>query len=77
MTDPTEQVRREMLETNQPYVDLARADRRWDTDALRKEFEVLMFAAPFVVVRRLADGVRGTLMFTHHPRWYFDFRVDP
>jgi hypothetical protein len=76
MTDKTESIRREMLETNQPYVALALADKRWDTDALRKEFEVLMFAAPFVVVRRLADGVRGTMMFTHNPRFYFNFIPD-
>ena len=35
MTDDTESFRREMLETGQPYVDLARADQRWDTDQLR------------------------------------------
>ena len=31
--DPTESLRREMLETNQPHVDLAHAEKRWDTDA--------------------------------------------
>ena len=45
----------------------------WDTQELQEEFEVQGFAAPFVVVRRRADGVRGTLTFTHSPRVYFDF----
>ena len=45
----------------------------WTTEELREEFEVLSFAAPFVVVRRLEDGAKGTLLFTHSPRVYFDF----
>jgi hypothetical protein len=35
---------------------------------------VIGFAAPFVVVRRKSDGVKGTLEFTHSPRVYFDFK---
>lgn len=51
-------------------------DPVWDTNAMREEFEAIGFAAPFVVVRRRSDGVRGTLMFTHHPRFYFGFEED-
>ena len=40
----------------------------WDTDQLRAEFEVIGFAAPFVVVRRRSDNVAGTLGFRHWPR---------
>ena len=76
MTDDTESFRREMLQTGQPYVDLARADQRWDTDQLRAEFEVLGFLAPFVVVRRKSDNVKGSMEFTHNPRWYFNFVPD-
>lgn len=43
----------------------------WDTEQMRKEFEVTGFMAPLVVVRRKADGVVGCLMFTHNPRYYF------
>ena len=43
----------------------------WDTAELQEDFEVLGFLAPFVVVRRKSDGVRGTLEFTHAPRLYF------
>lgn len=45
----------------------------WDTAGMQEEFTVQGFAAPFVVVMRKADGVRGTLTFVHHPRVYFDF----
>ena len=76
MTDNTESMRREMLETGQPYCDLARADKRWDTEQLRQEFEVLGFMAPFVAVRRKADGKRGSVEFTHSPRFYFNFVED-
>jgi hypothetical protein len=76
MTDNTESMRREMLETGQPYVDLARADKRWDTQQLQAEFEVIGFMAPFVVVRRKSDGVKGSMEFTHNPRFYFNFAAD-
>ena len=65
-----------MLATGQPERDLAQQDLRWDADQLRTEFEVLGFLAPFVVVRRKADGVKGSLEFTHSPRLYFNFVPD-
>ena len=73
MTDSTETVRRSMIETGQPAKDLAAAEQRWDTTQLSADFEVIGFMAPFVVVRRKADGAKGSLMFTHSPRYYFDF----
>jgi hypothetical protein len=45
----------------------------WTTEELRRDFEVIGFAAPYVVVRRRVDGVKGTMEFTHMPRVYFDF----
>jgi hypothetical protein len=45
----------------------------WDTEALTREFEVIGFASPFVVVRRKSDGVKGSLEFTHRPRVYFNW----
>ena len=45
----------------------------WDTDQLRRDFEVQAFAAPVVVVVRRSDGRRGSLYFQHSPRFYFDF----
>jgi hypothetical protein len=73
MVDETEDIRRGMIANGQPYRDLAQAKEKWDTDQLREEFEVIGFAAPFVVVRRLADGVKGSMEFTHNPRFYFNF----
>jgi len=75
--DETETIRRTMLATGQPQRDLAQAAQvgaqRWDTTQLRADFDVLGFCAPFVVVRRKADGVKGSLKFTHSPRVYFNF----
>ena len=76
MTDKTEDLRRHMIETGQPHADLARTDKRWTTDELRAEFEVIGFAAPFVVVRRKSDGKKGSLEFTHSPRFYFNWQED-
>jgi len=45
----------------------------WTTEELRTNFEVLSFLAPFVVVKRKVDGVKGTMQFNHSPRVYFDF----
>lgn len=74
MSDPTETFRRTMIESGQPEQDLARAEQRWDTEQLAKEFDVTGFLAPYVLVRRKRDGAEGTMLFTHNPRWYFDFR---
>jgi len=73
MTDSTESIRREMLETNQPFVDLASAQDVWTTDEMPAEFTVHAFAAPFVIVTRKSDGQKGCLEFTHSPRRYFGF----
>jgi hypothetical protein len=44
-----------------------------NTEQLREQYDVEGFAAPFVVVTRKSDGVRGLMEFTHSPRWYFNF----
>ncbi len=49
----------------------------WDTVELARDFEVLGFAAPFVVVRRRSDQKLGSLLFQHHPRFCFAFSEDP
>jgi hypothetical protein len=50
-------------------------DNVFDTDQLSEQFEVDGFMAPFVVVRRKADGKKGSLEFTHQPRLYYNFQV--
>ena len=76
MTDPTEKLRREMIENNQPACDLKEAEQRWDTAEVQRDFIVHSFMAPFVFVTRKADGVKGTMQFTHLPRFYFNFKPD-
>ena len=44
----------------------------WTTEEPRTNFEVLSFLAPFVVVKRKVDGVKGTMQFNHSPRVYFE-----
>ena len=48
----------------------------WTTGQLSEDFDVIGFAAPFVVVRRKLDGRKGTLEFTHSPRVYFGFKEE-
>jgi len=45
----------------------------WDTSELLDEFEVTGFLAPFVSVRRRSDNVKGSMMFSHRPRYYYNF----
>lgn len=86
MTDPTEGIRRVLTSAiNQEAADIAEkeADPRaelearygqlWDTKEMTSEFAVQSFAAPFVVVTRRSDSQRGTLMFSHSPRFYHSF----
>jgi len=76
--DPTEDVRRAMVRLGEPERDLAAyTGPRWTTEELRRDFDVLGFRAPYVVVRRKSDGVLGSLEFTHSPRVYFDWDEVP
>lgn len=80
-TDPTEQVRRARLaainaEPAGREVLQRRHGQVWDPQDLAREFEVLGFLAPYVVVQRRADGVVGSLEFQPHPRFYFNWEED-
>ena len=48
----------------------------WDTPELKRDYTVIGFAAPFVMVTRKSDGLTGTLEFQHAPRFYFRFSSD-
>ena len=48
----------------------------WSNIELNRDFTVVGFMAPFVVVRRKSDGIRGSLEFQHDPRFYFNWRED-
>lgn len=78
MSDSTTETRRAMI----PEMPAALAaaveagEPTWDTIEMQQDFEVLGFMAPFVVVRRRSDGVKGSLQFAHSPRFYFGFQED-
>ena len=81
MTDPTESIRRQMVadinaEPGSREALEAKHGQVWDTTELQRDFEVLGFLAPCVVVRRRTDGVKGSLMFQHSPRFYFGFQPE-
>jgi len=48
-------------------------EKRWTTKELQEEFEVIGFQAPFVVVIRKSDRVKGSLQFDHNPRIYYSW----
>ena len=78
MCDETEGIRRQMVATINAdpgsRLDLeAKHGQVWDTSELQNDFQVLGFSAPFVIVKRKSDGVRGSLMFQHDPRLYYGF----
>ena len=78
MQDEAESIRRQMLATINsnpgPRAELeAKYGQVWDTDEMVRDFQALGFAAPFVIVRRRSDGVKGSLMFQHDPRYYHSF----
>lgn len=79
MTDETELLRRQRLvEINVVPGSREALEQQhgkvWERDELTEEFEVIGFMAPYVVVRRRADGKKGSLEFQHNPRFYFNFQ---
>lgn len=75
--DRADAIRIKMIATNEPAADLAaNTEPTWSTTELTRDFEVMGFSAPFVVVRRRSDGVLGSLEFTHQPRVYFGWSAD-
>lgn len=78
MKDWTESIRREMVEEiNSNPGEREELEKKygqvWDTTQLGQDFEVLSFLAPYVIVRRKSDGVKGSLQFQHLPRYYWGF----
>jgi hypothetical protein len=76
--DETETTRRAMLPTmpDELAARVAAGEQVWTTEQLAEDFTVTGFAAPCVVVTRKADGVVGTLLFTHRPRFYFGWQAN-
>jgi hypothetical protein len=81
MHDPTESIRRQQVaEINIDPVSREALEAKhrqvWDTDQLRRHFDVLGFMAPYIGVRRKSDGAKGSLQFQHDPRFYFGFKAE-
>ncbi len=81
LRDHTERIRHARLaEINSNPVDrqtlAGQVGQVWDAQELFRDFEIKGFLAPFVVVRRKADGQLGSLEFQHEPRLYFHFEPD-
>lgn len=81
MTDPTETIRRSLVQQvngtagNRERLE-AEHGQVWDTQQLQQDFEVLGFAAPLIVVREKGTGRQGSLFFQHSPRFYWGFSPD-
>jgi hypothetical protein len=84
MSDPTEGIRRAMVQeingavqSDDKATERARLEgiygQVWDTGELSQDFEVIGFMAPFCVVRRKEDNVKGSIEFQDRPRFYFNF----
>jgi hypothetical protein len=81
--DEMQEIRRQMVaavnsavESSDPDSERKRLQaqygRVWDTSELRRDFEIVGFSAPYVVVRRKFDGHQASLEFQRRPRFYFN-----
>ena len=81
MTDSTEAIRRQQVAQinaepgSREYLEAMHGEV-WTTSEVQRDFEVLGFLAPYCVVRRRSDGVKGSITFQHSPRFYFDFQPE-
>ena len=81
MIDPSESERRRRLaeisaETCDRAALQAKYGQVWDTAELARDFIVIGFLSPYVVVRRKSDGLKGSLEFQHNPRFYFNWQPE-
>ena len=81
MSDPTENLRRnrtaEINSEDNTRISLEEKHGQvWSTDEMQQEFDAIGFMAPLIVVSRKSDGVKGSLEFSHSPRFYFNWQAD-
>jgi plasmid stability protein len=72
-TEPTRRILAAVINSSTEDEVREAAEQTWTTEELTRDFTVLGYSAPVCVVRRKSDGVRGSLMFKHSPRIYFNF----
>ena len=69
------QMQRRINSTGRTREQLEQAEGQvWDTQELGRDYEVIGFKAPFVVVTRKSDKKNGSLMFQHYPRFYWGWQ---
>lgn len=81
MSDSTESIRKQMAaEINADPGSREALEQEhgqvWDTQELQRDFHVLGFLSPVVVVQRKSDGVKGSMFFQHSPRLYHSFKPE-
>lgn len=80
MSDQTENARRELVSVVNQDAGRAKLEAKYGevltTTEMQEQYTVEGFLAPFVVCRRKSDSKRGTLMFSHSPRYYFGWQED-
>ena len=87
MHDPTEGLRRGLVQAINDQVESTDEDSErkrledevgevWNTEEVQQVFEITAFLAPFVQAIHRETGKVGTLMFQHHPRFYFMWNAD-
>ncbi len=81
MSDTTEDVRRVLVEVINSNPEVKEKLEKeygkgnvFTTEEATEKFDFIGFMAPFTVVKRKEDGVKGTLTFQDRPRFYFDFQ---
>lgn len=80
MNDPTENARRALVQEVNQDTERAKLEAKYGevmtTSEMLEFYTVEGFLSPYVVCRRKANGKRGTLMFSHAPRYYFSWQED-
>ena len=81
MSDPAENIRQELVDAinsrqNKREELESEYGQVWNTEELTEDFTVESFTAPYIVATQKSTGDRGTLMFSHSPRFYFDWMTD-
>lgn len=81
MKDPTENIRKKMCQEINEFPKnrqelIEKYGQVWDTQELSEAFIIEGFAAPLIIVKRKSDSIKGSMLFQHYPRFYFDFREE-
>jgi len=77
LEDKRRELVKEINETKRSREELEREfGKVWDTIELQEDFVIEGFLAPFISVTEKSTGQRGSLMFQHNPRIYFNLQMD-